>query len=181
MKHSRRSTARSAPVSLSIVVSEPSWRGEKNLLPAIRRAARIAAAAPRANGEATVEPMLITILLTGDSELRDLNARFRNKHTPTNVLSFPAAPGFEPHLGDIAIGFGVVAREAREARKSLEAHAAHLTVHGVLHLLGYDHNQTDEATIMEALEISILARMGIPNPYGRAPARRRSKASGVPA
>jgi probable rRNA maturation factor len=107
----------------------------------------------------------VTILLTDDESVRDLNARFREKDTPTNVLSFPAPRNPERHLGDIALAYGVCAREAAEQGKSLEHHLQHLTVHGVLHLLGYDHIGDDEAEVMEDLERAVLAGLGIPDPY----------------
>lgn len=107
----------------------------------------------------------VTILLADDEAVRDLNARFRQKDTPTNVLSFPAPKNPEFHLGDIALAFGVCAREAAEQGKPLAHHLQHLTVHGVLHLLGYDHIGDDEAEAMESLERAVLAGLGVPDPY----------------
>ena len=109
----------------------------------------------------------LTILLADDAALRRLNREFRGKDKPTNVLSFPAAPNPEGHLGDIAIAYGVTAREAAEGGKSFADHATHLAVHGVLHLLGYDHETEAEAAIMEPLETAILAELGIADPYAR--------------
>ena len=97
--------------------------------------------------------------------MRELNRDFRKKDAPTNVLSFPAPPNPERHLGDIALAFGVCAREAAEQRKPLAHHLQHLTVHGVLHLLGYDHIGDDEAEAMEGLERAVLAGLGVPDPY----------------
>ena len=94
-----------------------------------------------------------------------LNRDFRGKDKPTNVLSFPAPANPEGHLGDIAIAYGVTAREAETAGKSLADHATHLAVHGVLHLLGYDHETDAEAEVMEPLEDAILAELGIADPY----------------
>jgi len=105
------------------------------------------------------------VLLTGDEALADLNARFRSKAGPTNVLSFPAPATAHPHLGDIAIAHGVCAREAAEQGKRLEHHLMHLVAHGVLHLVGYDHETKAEAEIMEALERRVLAGLGAPDPY----------------
>jgi probable rRNA maturation factor len=113
----------------------------------------------------------LTLLLTNDEHLRALNAQFRRKDAPTNVLSFPAA-GADGYLGDIAIAHGVSAREAAAAGISLEAHTLHLAVHGVLHLLGYDHVRNSEARVMERLEVAILDELGIPSPYTRATAPR---------
>ena len=107
----------------------------------------------------------VVVLLTSDDALADLNQRFRGKAGPTNVLSFPAAANPENHLGDVALAHGVCAREAAEHGKSLEQHLSHLVVHGVLHLLGYDHETDHEAEAMEALERSILESLGVPDPY----------------
>jgi probable rRNA maturation factor len=107
----------------------------------------------------------VAVLLTSDEAVAELNQRFRGKAGPTNVLSFPASPNPENHLGDIALAHGVCAREAAEQGKSLEQHLAHLVVHGVLHLLGYDHETDGEAEAMEALERSILESLGVPDPY----------------
>jgi probable rRNA maturation factor len=110
----------------------------------------------------------VTVLLSDDETVRDLNARFRGKDRPTNVLSFPAAaiPGADIQpLGDIVLGFGVCAEEARAQGKSLSDHLAHLTVHGVLHLLGRDHEDDVEAEAMEAEEREILATLGVADPY----------------
>jgi probable rRNA maturation factor len=107
----------------------------------------------------------VTVLLTDDATVRDLNARFRGKDAATNVLSFPAPPNPEKHLGDVALAFGVCAREAAEQGKPLAHHLQHLVAHGVLHLLGYDHMTDAEAEAMEGLERVILAGLGIPDPY----------------
>ena len=107
----------------------------------------------------------LTVLLTDDATIQDLNARFRGKDAPTNVLSFPAPETARPHLGDIALAYGVCAREAAEQGKTLAAHLQHLVAHGVLHLLGYDHQTEAEAEAMEALERAILAGIGIADPY----------------
>lgn len=107
----------------------------------------------------------VTILLTNDEAVRELNARFREKDAPTNVLSFPAPANPELFLGDIALAHGVCAREAAEQGKPLAHHLMHLTVHGVLHLLGYDHIGDDEAEVMEGLEATVLADLGVPDPY----------------
>ncbi|WP_304191446.1 rRNA maturation RNase YbeY [Phenylobacterium aquaticum] len=107
----------------------------------------------------------VCILLTGDDEVAALNDQFRHKAGPTNVLSFPAPPNPEGLIGDIALAYGVCAREAAEQGKMLEQHLSHLVVHGVLHLLGYDHEEDGEAEAMEALERSILETLGVPDPY----------------
>jgi probable rRNA maturation factor len=107
----------------------------------------------------------VAVLLTSDEAVAELNRRFRGKAGPTNVLSFPASANPENHLGDIALAHGVCVREAAEQGKTLEQHLAHLVVHGVLHLLGYDHETDGEAEAMEALERSILRGLDVPDPY----------------
>jgi probable rRNA maturation factor len=110
----------------------------------------------------------LTIRIVGEDEIQQLNRDYRDKNRPTNVLSFPfeAPPGVElPLLGDIVIAAAVVAAEAETQNKSLESHWAHMVIHGVLHLLGYDHVEHTEAETMETLEIEYLARLKISNPY----------------
>ena len=117
-----------------------------------------------------------SLLFTSDAEVHALNRQWRGKDKPTNVLSFPMlsrvellalAPDGPPELfGDIALGFETCAREATEKGVSLEAHAAHLVIHGLLHLAGHDHETSPEAAaVMEALEIKALAQIGLANPY----------------
>ena len=107
----------------------------------------------------------VVVLLTDDGAVRDLNARFRDKDRPTNVLSFPAPETAEPHLGDIVLAYGVCADEAAAQGKSMADHLSHLVVHGVLHLLGRDHEDDAEAEEMEAEERKILAGIGVADPY----------------
>jgi probable rRNA maturation factor len=141
---------------IDIEVEDPAWSAdlpepEAVVLPA-------AEAALDARGR-------VTILLTDDDSVAALNERFRGKAGPTNVLSFPAPDNPEDHLGDIALAYGVCAREAAEQGKPLAHHLQHLVAHGVLHLLGYDHLTEAEAEEMEALERRILAGLGVPDPY----------------
>jgi probable rRNA maturation factor len=112
----------------------------------------------------------IAVRIVGPAESRRLNARWRGKDKPTNVLSFPAAPvpaaaPAAAPLGDLVICAQVVRAEAREQGKRLRDHWAHLVVHGVLHLAGYDHEHDRDAVRMERREASVLRRFGIPNPY----------------
>ena len=105
----------------------------------------------------------LSILLTNDGHIQQLNRDFRDKDKPTNVLSFP--DGEDGYLGDIAIAYETIKREAEEQEKEIHHHFIHMLVHGLLHLKGYDHETDEEAEEMEALEIKILADMGIKNPY----------------
>ena len=107
----------------------------------------------------------IVVLLTDDAAVRELNGRFRDKDRPTNVLSFPAPENAFPHLGDIVLAYGVCATEAEAQGKTLADHLSHLVVHGVLHLLGRDHEDDAEAEEMEAEEREILAQIGVADPY----------------
>jgi probable rRNA maturation factor len=109
----------------------------------------------------------LTILLTSDRHLRTLNLSFRGEDRPTNVLSFSSSIGAKGYLGDVAIAYGVATKEARSAGKGLVDHATHLAVHGVLHLLGFDHLTARQAKIMEPLETKILKVMNIADPYGQ--------------
>ena len=122
----------------------------------------------------------ICVLGCDDARIAALNADFRGKEAPTNVLSWPSAeraaatPGEVPQmpevsgdleLGDVAIAYETCAREARETGKSLQDHTSHLLVHGILHLLGYDHENDADAALMEQTEVKILGKLGVSNPY----------------
>jgi len=145
---------------IDIEIEDPAW---SRALPQADALARQAAEAALARHEPG--PAALTILLTDDEAVRELNARFRSKDAATNVLSFPSPENPEHHLGDIALAFGVCAREAAEQGKPLAHHLQHLVAHGVLHLLGYDHINDDEAEEMEGLERIVLAELGVPDPY----------------
>lgn len=112
-----------------------------------------------------IEGQGIVILLADDDSVQVLNRDFRQKDYATNVLSFPSPPNPEGQIGDIVLAFGVCAREAAEQGKPLAHHLQHLVAHGVLHLLGYDHQDDAEAQAMEAFEREILAGLDIPDPY----------------
>lgn len=107
----------------------------------------------------------VVILLADDAHVQQINAQFRDKDRPTNVLSFPAPDSARPHLGDLILAYGVCSAEAAEQGKSLSDHLSHLTIHGVLHLLGHDHEADDEAEAMEGEERRLLASLGIADPY----------------
>lgn len=115
----------------------------------------------------------VSVTLTNDASIRILNRDHRGKDKPTNVLSFPLwdfvteypSGGREVPVGDIVIAFETIKREAVEQKKPVQDHFSHMLVHGFLHLLGYDHRNNEEADTMEALEIKILAKLGIKNPY----------------
>jgi probable rRNA maturation factor len=122
----------------------------------------------------------VVVLLCDDGEMRALNKEYRQKNAPTNVLSFPAPKtmrikGVLDHLGDIALGLETCVREAKEQNKSLKNHVMHLSVHGALHLLGYDHIADDEAEAMESLERDILKTLGVDDPYALPNANTSSK------
>jgi probable rRNA maturation factor len=112
----------------------------------------------------------ITISIINDNEMRELNKKYRGKDYATNVLSFPYEPfegeeGTENYLGDIVLCASVIVHEADEQQKDLFPHWAHMIIHGILHLLGYDHEIEQDAMIMEALEIELLNEIGYKNPY----------------
>lgn len=109
-------------------------------------------------------PYEVSLVLTSDAQIQKLNHQYRQKDSPTNILSFPTvnAPGL---LGDIILAYETIAREAAAKGAALEDHAAHLIIHGLLHLRGYDHQEEDAASAMEAIEIAALEKLGIANPY----------------
>jgi len=145
--------------AVTIEIEAPGWDGVEDVETIVRRAALLAAEPG--------PPGAITVLLTDDEAVRELNARFRLIDKPTNVLAFPTGPHAPGELGDLALAFGVCAREAAEQTKSLADHLAHLVVHGVLHLIGYDHQRAGEARRMEARERRLLAGLGVADPYLR--------------
>jgi probable rRNA maturation factor len=160
----------------AIEIASPcaAWGG---VCPAAEELARAAAEAALARGmaDAGLAPRTaieLGISLSDDTEQRRLNRDWRGVDRPTNVLAFPAwepgtplPPDAPLLLGDVVLAFETVAREAEEQAKPLSDHLSHLVVHGVLHLLGYDHGTEAEAAAMEALETSILASLGVPDPY----------------
>ena len=152
---------------LEIEVDKTAWQE----LPDPEAVLRQAAQATEAALGKDLSQMVLTVSLATDDVVAGLNQHWRDKMGPTNVLSFPAArdmplpPGEPRPLGDIMLAAGVVKREAAEQGKSLEHHLVHLAVHGILHIMDYDHINEAEATEMESLEIDILNVLGIANPY----------------
>lgn len=154
-------------IQIDIIVAADDWGAVDDLDPLSR--ACIAASVAEASAR-LAEGCEVSLNFCDDAEIQALNARWRGKDAPTNVLSFPT-PGptaKKALLGDIVIAFGTVAREAREQDKSLEDHLRHMIVHGFLHLLGYDHETREEAEEMEALERRIAATLGMNDPYAAA-------------
>ena len=150
--------------SIEFQFGDPRWRKVRGLSARLTDAATRALKAGKAPRNAS-----LTILLTGDAEVKVLNRDFRGKYKPTNVLSFPARPtADDDYLGDVALAYGVTEKEARAGNKRLIDHATHLVVHGVLHLLGFDHVTPRKANIMEPMETKILAQLGIADPYAEA-------------
>jgi probable rRNA maturation factor len=145
-------------MNLTILTHDDRWKG---LAPTVKRAAEAALAKKR------LKKVAVTFVLTNDAEVKTLNRDYRGKDKPTNVLSFPDGSVEEgvTQLGDVVLAYETIAREAAQQGKTLKAHLTHLTIHGVLHLLGYDHEAEDEANAMESLEITILSTLGIANPY----------------
>jgi probable rRNA maturation factor len=130
---------------------------------------RALAAALAAVRPALADGAEVGLVFTDDAHSRELNDQYRDKDAPTNVLSFPATRTnpevFGPLLGDIVLAEQTIAREADAAGIALDAHLTHLVIHGFLHLLGHDHETVAEAEVMEKLETSILAGLGIADPY----------------
>lgn len=150
--------------AIDISVESEGWAK----IPGIEALVRRAAEAALLDNDAP--PSEISVVLSDDEHIRELNKHHRGMDKPTNVLSFPAArmktpAGAARLLGDVVLAFGTCEREAAEEAKPIENHITHLVVHGVLHLLGYDHEDEDEAETMEGRERQILAKLGIPDPY----------------
>ena len=155
---------------LAVVIKREAgdWRAFPGAEAAITAAARAVSAHPSLTRLAGSEA---GVVLADDALLRSLNGRYRATDAPTNVLSFPwqppagAPPQHPPYLGDVVLAGETVAREARELALSPLAHLQHLVVHGLLHLVGFDHDEPQRATAMEGLEREILAELGVADPY----------------
>jgi probable rRNA maturation factor len=175
---------------IDLLLNDPRWRAVDGVARLVRGAAR-AALKRQARGLRGAE---LGLVLADDARLRTLNRTWRGVDRPTNVLAFPAdgpdtgggtvggatgKPGAPPRqLGDVVLAYETVAAEARAQRKPIAAHLSHLVVHGVLHLLGFDHETAAEAADMEAAEVAILAGLGWPDPYRPPAARSPTRASG---
>jgi probable rRNA maturation factor len=152
-----------------VLVTADCWQHETGAETTIHRAIEAAAALV----DADTADAELAIMLTDDAGIRTLNKNWRNIDKPTNVLSFPALQSSGPSLdddaprmlGDIAIAYETTRSEADAEHKPFDHHLSHLTVHGFLHLIGYDHENDEDAEIMEGLERDILAQLGIPDPY----------------
>jgi probable rRNA maturation factor len=158
-------------VDIALSVDGGDWPPEADL----RALAEKSIAATAAKAPALSKDGEVSILFTDDAHIAELNAEWRGIAHPTNVLSFPAAPvstgwkGPVP-LGDIVLGFETMTKEAAAAHLTLADHISHLLVHGLLHLVGFDHQDDAEAAAMESLETAVLAELGIADPYaGREP------------
>ena len=141
-------------ITVQFATAEPSVPAENEIL----HWAGCALALGGAGGE-------VTIRITDENEMQSLNSKWRNTDKPTNVLSFPLHGADSPLLGDIVVCAPVVKREAARQARSLEAHWAHIIIHGILHLMGYDHSETREAKTMEAEETALMQELGYPDPY----------------
>ena len=159
--------AAGADLDIDVMVEAGGWADEAVLRALVERAVPAAFAEAEIEGGEGVE---LSLVFTDDEAIQKLNAEWRDKDKPTNVLSFPAFPvepgdPLPPMLGDIVLAYETVVREAELEQKPLENHITHLIIHGLLHLLGYDHETDEEAEEMEALERRALARLAIPDPY----------------
>jgi probable rRNA maturation factor len=171
------SQRRKAALAVDVLIEAPAWRTLPEAEDVVRRAIACAATSGvEIRPDATIrQPGRVgwglCILLSDDAKIARLNGQWRGQEKPTNVLSFPAPARYAAGLseatplGDIAIAYETLAREAEENGAEVSDHLSHLVVHGFLHLLGYDHHMDDEAERMERLERDILARMGVDDPY----------------
>ena len=172
---SLQSTGRSLEIAIEVAAAD--WTGA---LPDAEKTADIALTATFGRSAPAGPPAEVSLVLADDAMVADLNRDYRDKEGPTNVLSFPmsdpmSSGGIAPAdgadrpemLGDIVIAYGVTASEAEAQGIPLAHHLSHLCVHGMLHLLGYDHESDDEAEAMERLEADILGDLGVPDPYGK--------------
>lgn len=156
-------------IEVDVLLEADAWSGVPGAADLVTRAVTAACAGALTEYELDIDGAEIAVKLADDASIRALNRDWRGKDSATNVLSFPtpevARAGGDPHLGDIAIAFETLQREAEAEGKPFADHLAHLAVHGTLHLLGYDHEVAEEAEEMEAMERRVLADLGVPDPY----------------
>lgn len=145
-------------LSADIEIEEKAWQNSRDLESLIRQVLTKIS-------DNIFQPWTLSVLLSHDRRIRKLNRDFRGKDYPTNVLSFPSDEDDNTYLGDIAIAYETLQRECAEQEKPFDDHFRHLLLHGILHLLGYDHETDEDAEEMENLEINILEDIGIKNPY----------------
>ncbi len=159
---SERRTRKRPKLAIEVVEDAGNWSWNDDVAGIIEAAAAELAT----ERDLAIETAAAAVVLSSDTKIAELNGKFRGKPKPTNVLSFPSGHGAaKGYLGDIVIACETVLREAEAEDIPPEHHLQHLVVHGLLHLLGHDHENTADAERMEALEIRILARLGIANPY----------------
>ena len=160
-------------MSIDVILQDPRW-GED-----LTELAEAAFAQTLSHLALAPDDWEVALLACSDAQIAKLNAQFRNKAAATNVLSWPSsergaktagqkpdAPSGDPELGDIAIAYETCLKEARAGGRTLQDHTTHLIVHGILHLLGYDHERSGDGDLMEATEIAILAKLSVGDPYG---------------
>ena len=154
-----------APLRIDLVEEAGDWSR-------VDTGGRVAAIAESVSGRLGEAAGTVALVLADDDLVRDLNRRFRGKDSATNVLSFPDDDGFpsgnsqaDTHLGDVILAIETLSREAKRDEKSIDDHFTHLVVHGILHLIGYDHETDEDAEEMESLETAILDDLGIADPY----------------
>jgi probable rRNA maturation factor len=164
-------------IKTDITIDEKLWKTQPNISAQIK--SLIKQIVPQTT-LATIKKIEISILLTNDKQIQELNKNYRHKDKPTNVLSFPLLDGKKIKngnlekldlngdylaLGDIVIAYETILKEAAEQNKTFQNHLTHLLIHSLLHLIGFDHEKEKDAEIMEELEIKILKNLGIKNPY----------------
>ncbi len=168
---SKSSSVKGRQVEVDVALQAPLWENLANIEKVVRESAVNTlqnAILPKA---AIGRELEVSLVLANDDLIQILNSEYRQKDKPTNVLTFATLDSEEPatdgalNLGDVILSYETIVREAQEQGKFITDHVRHLVVHGVLHLLGYDHEEEDEATDMETLEIRILETMGVQNPY----------------
>lgn len=156
--------AQETGLTVDFTLQDERWNQPENLRDLARAAAEAAFAS---SGQRPAGAVELSVVFSNDDQVAALNEAYRGKSGPTNVLSFPGdgIAGAEVLLGDVVLALETIRRESAEQGKTFESHLCHLVVHGVLHLLGHDHDCDARAEEMEALESRVLAQLGIPNPY----------------